>query len=135
MACEFICIDDGSADRTWELLRAQHECDARWRCLSLSRNFGHQTAVSAGLFHARGDAVVIIDADLQDRPEEIARMIDTVARRLSGYFRGACDPRGSTAQKSAGVGFLQTDRPTRLVQDTGRRRGFLPAGSARHRTS
>jgi dolichol-phosphate mannosyltransferase len=73
---EVICVDDGSADRTWALLREQHQRDPRWRCLSLARNFGHQTAVSAGLYHTTGDAVVIIDADLQDPPEEIARMLD-----------------------------------------------------------
>jgi dolichol-phosphate mannosyltransferase len=73
---EVICVDDGSADRTWEVLRSHHERDSRWHCLSLARNFGHQTAVSAGMYHATGDAVVILDADLQDPPEQIARMVD-----------------------------------------------------------
>jgi dolichol-phosphate mannosyltransferase len=72
---EVICVDDGSRDRTWEILRAQNEKDARWRCLSFARNFGHQVAVSAGLFYATGDAAVIIDADLQDPPEQIARLL------------------------------------------------------------
>jgi dolichol-phosphate mannosyltransferase len=72
---EIICVDDGSKDHTWDLLRAQHEADKRWRCLSFARNFGHQAAVSAGLFYARGDAVVIMDADLQDPPEEVSRLI------------------------------------------------------------
>jgi dolichol-phosphate mannosyltransferase len=75
MDYEIICVDDGSADATWTLLRKQHERDPRWRCLALARNFGHQAAVSAGMYHATGDAVVIIDADLQDPPEEIARML------------------------------------------------------------
>ena len=75
MDYEIICVDDGSRDRTWELLKVQYAKDSRWCCLSFARNFGHQVAVSAGLYHATGDAVVIIDADLQDPPEEIARLL------------------------------------------------------------
>jgi dolichol-phosphate mannosyltransferase len=73
---EVICVDDGSRDRTWELLKQQHEKDARWRGLSFARNFGHQIAVSAGLYHATGDAVVVMDADLQDPPEQICRLLE-----------------------------------------------------------
>jgi len=72
---EFICVDDGSHDLTWSLLKQQNEKDKRWCCLSFARNFGHQTAVSAGLHFASGDAVVVIDADLQDPPEEVARLV------------------------------------------------------------
>ena len=72
---EVICVDDGSTDRTWSLLGAQHAADARWRCLSLARNFGHQAAISAGLCCATGDAAVIADADLQDPPEEVSRLL------------------------------------------------------------
>lgn len=72
---EILCVDDGSRDRTWEILQAQNQKDPRWRGLSFARNFGHQTAVSAGLHFATGDAVVIIDADLQDPPEEISRLL------------------------------------------------------------
>jgi dolichol-phosphate mannosyltransferase len=72
---EVICIDDGSHDRTWELLQAQAKADPRWKALRFARNFGHQTAVSAGLFHATGQAVVVMDADLQDPPEELPRFI------------------------------------------------------------
>jgi glycosyltransferase involved in cell wall biosynthesis len=76
MEVELLCVDDGSRDRTWELLKAQNQKDPRWRCLSFARNFGHQTAVSAGLFYATGDVVVVIDADLEDPPEEIARLLE-----------------------------------------------------------
>lgn len=72
---EIICVDDGSDDKTLELLADQHEKNPKWSVLSFSRNFGHQTAVSAGMFHASGDAVMIIDADLQDPPEEMHRFI------------------------------------------------------------
>ena len=73
---EIICIDDGSCDNTWNLLCEQHEKNPRWSAISFSRNFGHQTAVSAGIFHATGDAVIVIDADLQDPPEELHRFIE-----------------------------------------------------------
>ena len=76
MDFEILCVDDGSRDRTWELLQQQNARDPRWRCLSFARNFGHQVAVSAGLQHAAGDAVVIIDTDLQDPPEQVVRLIE-----------------------------------------------------------
>lgn len=72
---EVVCVDDGSTDATWDLLIRQQAADPRWKALAFSRNFGHQTAVSAGLYHAEGDAVFIIDADLQDPPEELHRFI------------------------------------------------------------
>lgn len=76
MEWEAICVDDGSTDATWELLLARGEADSRWKALSLARNFGHQTALSAGLYHASGDVVVVIDADLQDPPEELSRFLE-----------------------------------------------------------
>jgi dolichol-phosphate mannosyltransferase len=72
---EVICVDDGSRDTTWSLLQAQAAADPHWRAFSFSRNFGHQAAIAAGLQNARGDAVVILDADMQDPPEEIIRLI------------------------------------------------------------
>jgi len=72
---EIVCVDDGSSDRTLALLTRHHVRDQRIKVLSLSRNFGKDTALSAGLDHARGDAVVPIDADLQDPPELIAEMM------------------------------------------------------------
>jgi dolichol-phosphate mannosyltransferase len=73
---DLICIDDGSLDMTWELIREFASCDPRVRGVSLSRNFGHQLALTCGYDLARGDAVVSIDADLQDPPELIPQMID-----------------------------------------------------------
>jgi dolichol-phosphate mannosyltransferase len=68
---EIIYVDDGSTDSTPDLLRELQLHENRVRAIRFSRNFGHQLAITAGLEHARGDAVVIIDADLQDPPEII----------------------------------------------------------------
>lgn len=73
---ELVLVDDGSSDRTSELLEEIAAGDARVRVITLSRNFGHQAALTAGLDHARGDAAVMLDADLQDPPELIPRMLD-----------------------------------------------------------
>ncbi len=73
---ELVLVDDGSTDRTPELLDEIAERDERVRVVHLSRNFGHQTAITAGLDHARGDAVAMIDADLQDPPELIPEMLE-----------------------------------------------------------
>lgn len=73
---ELVLVDDGSTDRTPELLAALAARDERVRVVQLSRNFGHQTALTAGLDHARGDAVVMLDADLQDPPELIPQMLE-----------------------------------------------------------
>jgi len=79
---EIVYVDDGSSDQTPQLLRQLQASEPRVRVVSLSRNFGHQIAVTAGLEHAGGDAVVIIDADLQDPPEVIPEMI---TRWRDGY--------------------------------------------------
>jgi len=73
---ELIVVDDGSTDRTGELLDSLAETDPRVRVVHLSRNFGHQMALTAGFDHAHGDAVVTLDGDLQDPPETILVMLD-----------------------------------------------------------
>jgi len=75
-AWELVLIDDGSKDRSAELMRQMATEDERVRPIIFARNFGHQIAVTAGLDFCRGDAAVIIDADLQDPPEVILEMID-----------------------------------------------------------
>jgi len=72
---EFLFVNDGSRDRTLELLRGLAAIDARVRVLAFSRNFGHQLALTAGIDEARGDAVVLLDADLQDPPEVVPQML------------------------------------------------------------
>jgi dolichol-phosphate mannosyltransferase len=80
---ELVLVDDGSSDSSATILERLAESDPRVRLVFLSRNFGHQTALTAGLDHARGDAVVMLDADLQDPPELIPRMLD--------HWRRGCD--------------------------------------------
>ncbi|WP_238993325.1 glycosyltransferase family 2 protein [Nocardioides caldifontis] len=72
---EVLLVDDGSRDRTLELMRAAHEQDPRFRYLALSRNFGKEAAMLAGLTQARHEAVAILDADLQHPPELLAKML------------------------------------------------------------
>jgi len=80
---EIVLVDDGSTDGSEAELRKLASNDPRVHLVQLSRNFGHQTALTAGLDHARGDAVVMLDADLQDPPELIPRMLD--------HWRAGCD--------------------------------------------
>lgn len=75
LIAEIIYVDDGSRDASPRLLRQIRQRDTRVAVLELSRNFGKEAAMSAGLDHASGDAVIIIDADLQDPPELIADMV------------------------------------------------------------
>jgi dolichol-phosphate mannosyltransferase len=75
-AHELVFVDDGSTDRTFELLREAAGEDSRVIGISLSRNFGHQAAISAALDHISGDAVVIMDGDLQDIPEVIPQFVE-----------------------------------------------------------
>lgn len=79
---ELIFVDDGSKDRTRALLKEQAIHDTRIKIICFARNFGHQIAVTAGIDAARGDAVILIDADLQDPPEMVHEM---VAKWREGY--------------------------------------------------
>jgi len=79
---ELVLVNDGSRDRTPEIMRELHAQDARVKVVDFARNFGHQIAVTAGMDYARGDAVVLIDADLQDPPELILEML---AKWREGY--------------------------------------------------
>jgi len=79
---EILYVDDGSTDTTPDILRELTQQDERVRMVRLSRNFGHQMAITAGLEHACGNAVVVIDADLQDPPELI---LEFVQKWMDGY--------------------------------------------------
>jgi len=79
---EVVFIDDGSTDRSRSLLEDLCRSDPRFKLVALSRNFGHQIAITAGLDFASGDAVVVMDADLQDPPEVVSEML---ARHREGF--------------------------------------------------
>jgi dolichol-phosphate mannosyltransferase len=82
LAHEIVFVNDGSTDGSLAILRGFAERDPSVRIIDLSRNFGHQKAITAGIDHAAGDAVVVIDADLQDPPEVVLEM---VAKWREGY--------------------------------------------------
>lgn len=79
---EVIFVDDGSSDLSLSQLQGLAEKEARYRLISLGRNFGHQIAITAGVDYAEGEAVVVMDADLQDPPEVVAKMM---AKFREGY--------------------------------------------------
>ena len=73
---ELVLVNDGSTDGTLELMKKLHLADPRVHYVDFARNFGHQIAVTAGMDYAQGDAVILMDADLQDPPELVLEMID-----------------------------------------------------------
>ncbi|MCS6884760.1 MAG: glycosyltransferase family 2 protein [Acidobacteriota bacterium] len=79
---EWVFVNDGSSDRSWSILAELAAKDTRVKVVDLTRNFGHQAALTAGLDYARGEAVVVIDADLQDPPELVFDMLE---RYREGY--------------------------------------------------
>jgi dolichol-phosphate mannosyltransferase len=91
---ELLLVDDASTDGTAELLDELAEADSRVRVLHLSRNFGHQAALTAGLEHSRGDAVAMLDGDLQDPPELLPQMV--------GHWRSGSDVVSAVRTQRAG---------------------------------
>lgn len=96
---EIIYIDDGSRDRTWEIISRLAREHEEVRALRFSRNFGHQLAVTAGMDEAKGDAVIIMDADLQDPPEVIADMVKAWEQGADIAYGKRMHRKGETAAK------------------------------------
>jgi dolichol-phosphate mannosyltransferase len=96
---ELILVDDGSKDRTAEAMAAAAAEDPRVKIVALSRNFGHQPALTAGLDHARGDAVVMLDGDLQDPPEVIPGMVEQWRQGIDVVYAVRQERLGETAFK------------------------------------
>ncbi|MEV7602163.1 glycosyltransferase family 2 protein [Kitasatospora sp. NPDC089797] len=120
---ELVLVDDGSTDRTWEVLRELAADDPRVHLVRFSRNFGHQCGLLAGLRAAAGDAVVMIDADLQDPPEVVPELVEqwrqgwpVVSARRTGREGETWSKRGS-AYLFYRVLDLLADQP--VARDTG----------------
>jgi polyisoprenyl-phosphate glycosyltransferase len=76
---EIVFVDDGSGDGSWPVIEGLHGADQRVKGICFSRNFGHHIAITAGIDHSRGESVILMDGDLQDRPEEIPKFVDKLA--------------------------------------------------------
>ncbi len=120
---ELVLVNDGSRDDSYRAIQALHERDPRVRAVNFSRNFGHQIAISAGLDYARGDAVIIMDSDLQDPPEVIP---DLIARWKDGaevVYAQRASRQGETAFKlmTAKLFYRLIERMTsvQIPRDTG----------------
>src|SRR5208283_2097807 len=85
---EVIYVDDGSKDNSLSILKKLSSLSNKIKILSFSRNFGHQPALAAGIVHSSGDAVVSIDADMQDPPELIGKMIEKYRQGNHIFFFG-----------------------------------------------
>ena len=83
---EFLFVNDGSSDNSLSVIRELHDKDSRIACLDLSRNFGKETALCAGIDYIRGDALVIIDADLQHPPELIPVMFEALEKGYDDVY-------------------------------------------------
>jgi dolichol-phosphate mannosyltransferase len=75
---EIIMVDDGSTDKSWQLIKELHKKDPKVKGISFSRNFGHHIAVLAGIDHSKGEYIILMDGDLQDPPEEIPILIEKI---------------------------------------------------------
>lgn len=120
---ELIFVNDGSRDGSMELLRSLCKGDDRFFYINLSRNFGHQIAVSAGLDHVRGKATVIIDGDLQDPPELISELYAKYREGYEVVYAQRKHREGETwFKKATAKGFYRTMRKITSIDmplDTG----------------
>jgi polyisoprenyl-phosphate glycosyltransferase len=123
MDAEIVYIDDGSSDGTEHVLRALHAADPRISVIELSRNFGKEVALTAGLDRAEGDAVVVIDADLQDPPELIPQLVAAWRTGADVVFATRLAREGeSVLKRLTAYGFYRLARlfsRVRIPDDTG----------------
>jgi len=120
---ELIFVNDGSDDQTFSYLEQLSEKDEKVKVISFSRNFGHQMAVSAGIEYAKGDAVILIDADLQDPPEVILSMIEKWEEGYDVVYGKRLKREGETVFKKVTAKifyrFLNRVSDVKIPMDTG----------------
>lgn len=123
LSFELVLVDDGSRDATPLVLAGFHRTDSRIKVITLSRNFGHQIAITAGLDFASGDAVVVIDSDLQDPPEVIIELIERWREGFDVVYAVRAKRQGETKFKlwTAALFYRTLSRITsvEIPQDTG----------------
>lgn len=137
---EIVLVNDGSKDRTLELMHAMHRQDPHVTIVDLSRNFGKEIALTAGLNHTRGEVVVILDADLQDPPELIPEMLEGWREGYDIVYGVRSQRDGETWMKKASASafyrLIQHISRVRIPRDTGdfrlmTRRTILEMGKLR----
>ncbi len=123
LLAEIVYVDDGSVDGTSDVLRGLREADGRVAVVSLSRNFGKEIALTAGLDYAGGDAVVVIDADLQDPPELIPELVAQYRQGFAVVYAQRSLRRGESLAKRATArlfyALMQRVGRVRIPRDTG----------------
>ena len=96
---EFIFVNDGSRDRSWDILIKLSAQDARIKAISFTRNFGHQMALTAGYDHARGDAIITMDCDMQDTPQLIIPMLQEWSRGTAIVYARRIDRKDTVIKR------------------------------------
>ena len=104
--CEFVLVNDGSRDNSFEVLREIARRDPRVKVIAFSRNFGHQMAITAGIDHAVGDAVIVIDSDLQDPPEVIPDLVQAWKNGAELVYAQRAERKGETLFKRFTASFF-----------------------------
>jgi polyisoprenyl-phosphate glycosyltransferase len=122
MEYEVVCVDDGSSDSTWQVIERAGGADPRVRGVCLSRNFGQQAAVSAGMHYAGGQAVIVIDADLQDPPEAIPELVRSWKAGFKVVHAVRSQRKDRLLKRALASGFyrlLASVAPFRIPRDAG----------------
>lgn len=104
---EVICVNDGSTDQTLQKLISLHEKEPRWKIISLSKNFGHQPAIWAGLKHAKGDHIGMMDGDLQDDPRQFANFLSQLSPTVDIVYAVRVKRKESFFKRVAYKGFYR----------------------------